>query len=109
MTVLAAWNNLVQWLEAHTLTCPSVKYWDMECPGCGMQRSLIALLNGDLLSSFQLYPALLPLLILLIYTPLHLKYKWRSGAKNIMALQVFVVSIITAHYIYKIYTHQIFH
>ncbi len=81
----------------------------MECPGCGMQRSLIALLNGDLFFSLELYPALLPLFILLAYTLLHLKYKLRNGAKYIMAWQVFVVSIITAHYIYKIYTHQIFH
>lgn len=108
MAVLTVWHTWVQWLEAHMLTCPSVKYWNMECPGCGMQRSLVALLNGNLFSSFQLYPALLPLIILLVYTLLHLKYKWRSGAKNIIGLQVFVVSIITAHYIYKIYTHQIF-
>ena len=109
MAVLTAWNTWVEWLEAHMLTCPSVQYWSMECPGCGMQRSLIALLNGDLFFSLKLYPALLPLLILLTYTLLHLKYKFRSGSKNIIALQVFVVSIITAHYIYKIYTHQIFH
>lgn len=109
MTALAAWNTWVQWLEVHTLTCPSVKYGGMECPGCGMQRSLIALLNGNIFSSLELYPALLPLTSLVVYTLLHLKYKFRNGSKNIIALQVFVVSIITAHYLYKICTHQIFH
>ncbi|HRN56860.1 MAG TPA: DUF2752 domain-containing protein [Agriterribacter sp.] len=109
MAVLTVWNTCLQWLEARMLTCPSVKYWDMECPGCGMQRSLIALLNGNLLSSLELYPALLPLVILVVYALLHLRYTFRNGSKNILVLQVLVVSIITTHYIYKIYTHQIFH
>mgnify|MGYP003417009571 CR=1 FL=1 len=97
LIVLNAW---AQWLEARMLTCPSVKYWNMECPGCGMQRSLF--------SSLQLYPALIPLITLFTYTLLHLKYNFTGGAKNITVMQVAVVSIITAHYIYKIYTHQIF-
>ncbi|HRO45099.1 DUF2752 domain-containing protein [Agriterribacter sp.] len=108
ITHLIALHIWVQWLEAHMLICPSVKYWGMICPGCGMQRSLIALLKGDFLSSLLLYPALLPLIILIAYALLHLKYKFTGGAKNIIVMQVVVVSIITAHYIYKIYTHQIF-
>ncbi len=105
---LIALQVWVQWLEAHMLTCPSIAYWGIGCPGCGMQRSLIALLKGDFFSSLQLYPALLPLMILIAYSLLHLKYKFTGGAKNIIVMQVVVVSIITAHYIYKIYTHQIF-
>ena len=105
LIVLNAW---AQWLEARMLTCPLVKYWNMECPGCGMQRSLIALFEGDLFSSLQLYPALIPLITLFTYTLLHLKYNFTGAAKNITVMQVAVVSIITAHYIYKIYTHQIF-
>ena len=108
MTPLIAWNVWVQWLKAHMLICPSVKYWNMQCPGCGMQRSMIALLEGDLFSSLQLYPALIPLITLFTYTLLHLKYNFTGAAKNITVMQVAVVSIITAHYIYKIYTHQIF-
>ncbi|HTN07657.1 DUF2752 domain-containing protein [Agriterribacter sp.] len=109
MTPPIALNAWVQWLEAHMFTCPLVKYWNMECPGCGMQRSLLALFKGDLFSSLQLYPALLPLMILIAYAVLHLKYKFSGGAKNIIVMQAAVASIITAHYIYKIYTHQILH
>jgi len=91
------------------LTCPSVKYFGMECPGCGMQRGVIALLQGNFHYSLQLYPALLPLMALCVYAMLHLKYKFASGSKVITALQLFIVVIITAHYIYKIISHQIFH
>lgn len=91
------------------LTCPSVKYFNMECPGCGMQRSMISLLKGDFSDSFLMYPALLPLFLLCGYALLHLKYKFQRGSKTIIGLQTAVVSIITAHYIYKIVTHQIFH
>lgn len=73
-----------------------------------MQRSLIALLKGDYFSSLQLYPALLPLIILIAYALLHLRYEFKTGAKKIIIIQVVVVTIITAHYIYKINTHQIF-
>lgn len=73
-----------------------------------MQRSAIALLKGDILHSVQLYPALLPLLALLTVTALHFVYRFRAGAKVITALQIIVVSIITIHFIYKIFTHQIF-
>ena len=99
----------IKWLEANMFTCPSVKYFSMECPGCGMQRGMIALLKGDFSASLVLYPALLPLLLLCCYALLHTKYKFSSGSKIIIGLQVLVVSIVTAHYIYKIVTHQIFH
>lgn len=107
--LLFIWNSLAEWLNNHMLICPSVKYWSMECPGCGMQRSFIALLNGNLSLSLELYPALLPMSALIIYSLLHLKYHFKHGTKSIIVLQIFIVSIISAHYIYKIYTQQIFH
>jgi len=110
MWILTALQVLwIKWLQQHMLTCPSVKYFGMECPGCGIQRSMIALLQGNFLFSMQLYPALLPLVVLCVYTMLHLKYKFTVGSKVIIALQLLVVAIIIAHYIYKIISHQIFH
>ena len=46
------------------------------CPFCGFQRSVVALLRGDLTTSFLLYPALLPILVsvvgsLLLHTRQH--------------------------------------
>ncbi|MBN8785748.1 MAG: DUF2752 domain-containing protein [Terrimonas sp.] len=103
--MFAEWIN---WLEHNLLQCPSVKYLNMQCPGCGMQRSFIALMKGDLLDSLQLYPALIPIFILVIFSFFHLIYRFSFGTKVIIGLQVIVVAIIVAHYFFKIFHHQIF-
>lgn len=90
------------------LTCPSVKYLHMICPGCGMQRSAIALMKGDITRSVHFYPALIPLLILCGFAALHLYAKFSWGGRVIIILQTTVVVIVTVHYIYKILNHQIF-
>lgn len=90
------------------LTCPSVKYLHMQCPGCGIQRSFIALLNGDLKQSAIMYPALIPLMLLLVFFVLHLRYQFVFGKKVIILLQTVAVLLITGQYIYKIATNQIF-
>lgn len=105
-------NNLLfitHWLEQHMLTCPSVKYLHLQCPGCGMQRSFMALLKGNVAESLKFYPALVPILLLLTVLLLHLRFQPTWGKKIILALQVIAVSLITIQYIYKIATHQIFY
>ena len=80
----------------------------MECPGCGLQRSLICLLKGDLDNSLALHPATIPMMALIIFAALHLVFKFDKGAKIIVILQ-FIVAIITmSFYIYKITQHKIF-
>ena len=89
------------------LSCPSKKYLHIECPGCGFQRSVLALLKGDLPASFALYPATLPILALLGFTALHLVLKFKKGAGVIIFLQALSATIIVVFYIYKIITHKI--
>ncbi len=108
MTLISSFAVFVRWLEAHMLTCPSVKWFHMQCMGCGMQRSAIALLKGDLAGSIALYPALIPLSALVLYTAAHLIVRFAAGARVIVILQIAVVAIMLMHYIYKIFTSQIF-
>jgi len=107
MNCLHIYSDALRWLELHELTCPSRKFLHLECPGCGLQRSLLAMLKGDFLQSLELYPALLPLIFLATYAVLHLKFKFRNGGRNIVWLQIGVVSIVMVHYIYKIVHQQI--
>ncbi|WP_165501722.1 DUF2752 domain-containing protein [Pedobacter frigiditerrae] len=79
----------------------------IDCPGCGLQRSIIALMHGDLISSFKLYPATIPFLFLIGFTLVHLKADFRSGAQIIKIAVGFVAIIILINYIYKIFTHQL--
>jgi hypothetical protein len=96
----------VLWLEKNLFTCPSKKFLHIECPGCGLQRSYIALMKGDVAGSFELYPAAIPMLLLFCYLLLHLYFRFKNGAKIMMLLYFFCAIIIAVHYIYKIATHQ---
>lgn len=104
---MAAYNGFLQWLGTHMLSCPSKKYLHLECPGCGLQRSFLLLLKGDLPASLAMYPATIPLMALLIFVGLHLKYQFRSGATVIKYLQLGIAIVILVFYIYKIVNHKI--
>jgi Protein of unknown function (DUF2752) len=104
---LSLYNNLTSWLETHLLSCPSKKYLHIECPGCGLQRSFIALLKGDFVTSFQLYPATIPILLMLVLTALHLKFRFERGATAIKYTQAGIAIVIAVFYIYKIVNHKI--
>lgn len=80
----------------------------LDCPGCGFQRSALALLRGDLLQSLQLYPALIPIVSLLIITVLHLGFGLKHGAALIRYLQIGIGITIAVFYIYKIVTLKAF-
>lgn len=57
------YSNFISWLQQHQLPCIIKKVFLIECPGCGLQRSFIALLNGNIVQSLKLYPALLVIII----------------------------------------------
>ena len=101
-------QSVIHWLENHLLTCPFKQLTGIDCPGCGIQRSLIALMKGDLLTSFKLYPATLPILALFFFTLVHLKFELKNGAFVIKMLYIGVTLIIVINYIYKIFTNQLF-
>lgn len=84
------------------LSCPSKKLLNIECPGCGFQRSFFALVEGDFAKSWQLYPALIPILMLLSFTVLHIKYQFSFGAVLIKYFFMLIAVIILTFYVYKI-------
>ncbi len=73
----------------------------IDCPGCGMQRAFISLLKGNLLESFQLYPALLPTIFTLLFTALHLIFKFKNGAAIIKYSFLSTIVIVLLSYLFK--------
>ncbi|HEY4326301.1 MAG TPA: DUF2752 domain-containing protein [Mucilaginibacter sp.] len=55
------------WLQNHLLPCPFKYFTGIDCPGCGFQRSVLALVQGSLHQSFVLYPPAIPLIIFFAY------------------------------------------
>jgi hypothetical protein len=95
-------------LKVHLLACPVKHFFHIDCPGCGMQRSIIALLEGDLWNSLSFYPATIPIFVFLIYTAFHLIINFKHGATIIKWGYIFCSIIIFTFYIYKIITYKIF-
>ena len=50
-----------QWLADHALPCLYHRLLGIACPFCGIQRALMALLNGDARGSLLQCPILMPL------------------------------------------------
>jgi len=82
--------------------CFYKKYLGIECPGCGMQRSIYSLMKGDFLESFYQYPPLIFIFILLITLCLHIKFNFSYGPKLLKVMFVLTAVVILTNYIAKL-------
>lgn len=95
-------EDLIIWLESKMGTCPYKYNLGIECPGCGMQRAVIELLKGNLIESMQLYPALIPTIVMFVFLILHIFIKFKNGADILKYLFILTVSITVISYIVKV-------
>ncbi|MFO0355522.1 MAG: DUF2752 domain-containing protein [Sphingobacteriaceae bacterium] len=93
---------MIEWLEAHMAPCVFVKYFHIECPGCGTQRAFVALLKGEVWQSIKLYPALIPFLMTLLLLVSQLLFKFRSGAFYVMYAFIVSAAIMMISYVIKL-------
>src|ERR1700759_4186188 len=93
------------WLQHHLLSCPFKALFGFDCPGCGFQRSCLALLQGDVKNSLLLYPATVPILITGVYMLISIRYKFANGPVIKKALFLSVALIITVSYAVKMFMH----
>ncbi|MEC3881867.1 DUF2752 domain-containing protein [Parapedobacter sp. 10938] len=77
------------WVQDWLLPCPIKIVTGFDCPGCGFQRSLLALLQGHWHESYRLYPPTVPLLVLLLYAVL--KNTFGFDRRNILLKVLAVV------------------
>lgn len=74
----------------------------IDCMGCGTQRSLNLLLQGEFVEAFKMFPAIYTLLLFGITITLHLIDKKRNYLKPIAILAITNGIIMTVNYFYKI-------
>ncbi|WP_285059583.1 DUF2752 domain-containing protein [Pedobacter ginsengisoli] len=105
--VLSAWLSFSDQADIFLLPCPFKYLTGADCPGCGFQRSVIALAHGDLKESLNFYPPAIPLLVTLAIV---LTAKFRSAKLSdsfIKVLYLITGSTVLIHYLFKITTHYL--
>jgi hypothetical protein len=95
-------NKLVTWLEQHQLPCAWKQHLGFDCPGCGLQSAFIELLKGNLLESIRLYPALIPLIGMMLFLATSILFKIPKSALILKILFIFTVSLLLVSYLIKI-------
>jgi hypothetical protein len=83
------------------IPCSWKETFGVECPACGTQRSFFALLHGDLIESVVLFPALLPLIALVIIAIIHLIKPFQSAPKWIIRLVILIGILMVGNWILK--------
>ncbi|WP_460692601.1 DUF2752 domain-containing protein [Mucilaginibacter puniceus] len=85
---------MFNWILHHLLPCPFKYLTGIDCPGCGFQRSVIELFQGNLKKSFLLYPPAIPILMLLIYYLLALILKSKQQKSIPLKPLLIIVALI---------------
>ncbi|WP_026755648.1 DUF2752 domain-containing protein [Sediminibacter sp. Hel_I_10] len=87
--------------EDYMLPCLNKKLFGLDCMGCGMQRSLAFILNGDFIAAFHMYPAIYSLAALLGVITLNYFKNFKYAYNIIIILAVVNVILILGNFIYK--------
>nr|WP_179335233.1 DUF2752 domain-containing protein [Winogradskyella costae] len=83
------------------LPCLWKQTFNVDCMGCGMQRSMSLILKGDLVAAFYMYPAIYSLIIMFSFLILHLKFQFKNGHNIILGLFILNISIIVISFLIK--------
>lgn len=87
-------------LEKYMLPCLSKMLFGIECLGCGFQRSLLLLLQGEIARSFQMYPAIFSSLLFVFSIIFHLAFKRIISQKLVLIVGMINVIFMISGYIY---------
>ena len=54
-------------MEEHMLPCMNKQLFGVECPGCGTQRAIAFLMEGEFWEAFKMFPAIYTLVLFFIF------------------------------------------
>ncbi len=84
------------------LPCLNKKFLGVDCPGCGLQRSVGLLLQGEFLAAFQMFPAIFTLIPLFVLVLCSKVFKLKIDDRFIIVLAIASVALILINFIYKL-------
>ncbi|WP_366187336.1 DUF2752 domain-containing protein [Flavobacterium ovatum] len=89
--------------EKFLLPCFSKTLFNLECLGCGFQRAVLLLLQGQFKAAFVMYPAIYPTLFFIFFISFHYFYKKLVPEKTILIITLINVFFMILGYGYKNY------
>lgn len=89
-------------MEINLLPCLNKQVLGVDCPGCGLQRSVLLLFDGDFSGAFYMFPALYPMMLLLLFllADQFIKIKYANSISII--LMISTVTLILTNFLYKL-------
>ena len=87
--------------EDYMLPCLNKTMFGLDCMGCGMQRSIALILNGDFMAAFYMYPAIYSLIALLGVIFINYFRNFKHAYNIIIILAGLNVILILGNFIFK--------
>ena len=88
--------------ENGLLPCLNKQIFGLECPGCGLQRSVLLLFEGEFAAAFFMYPAIYPMILLLSFLLLDQFVKIKYANTISIVLMISTVAFILTNFILKL-------
>jgi len=83
------------------LPCFYKLIFNVECIGCGLQRSILAILKGDFKLAFNYNPGGFLALFIFAFLAAHLKFNFKNGGKILLVVSVINLLIMSLNYYVK--------
>lgn len=93
--------NLFLMIEDYMLPCMNKKLFGFDCPGCGLQRSVVHLARGEFTAAFEMYPAIYALVVLVLFVITSQFVKFRYDTQIKIFLGILTGATIIISYILK--------
>lgn len=84
------------------IPCSWKESFGIECPSCGVQRSFLELMHGHVLESMLRFPALLPLIAVVILTIIHLIKPFPKAPYWIVRLFILSASLMFGNWVVRL-------
>ncbi|WP_438962836.1 DUF2752 domain-containing protein [Nonlabens sp.] len=94
--------NLANVDDSWMLPCMSKKLTGMDCPGCGIQRSISYLMHGDFIDAFFMYPGIYPMFFLFTFLTFDWFLKIKHGEKIKLILALITIGTIVTNFLIKL-------
>ncbi|OUS21664.1 hypothetical protein A9Q93_00285 [Nonlabens dokdonensis] len=91
--------------DSWMLPCMSKQLMGMDCPGCGIQRSISFLLQGNIVDSFLMYPGLFPGIFLFVFLIVDWFKDFKHGEQIKLWATILTIGTIVSSYLIKMVIH----